>query len=345
MNDVIYLIIGILILGTVSYDLIYTTFSPRGAGFVSRSVSTVIWRSLFWLSRLFKYSKMLNGAGIIIVVSILLSWVMMLWIGNAFIFLSDTDAVVNSTTKVPAGLVERIYFTGYNLSTMGNGDYMAGTDGWRIYTAFISFSGLIMITIGVTYMVPVLSAITSRRALSIRITSIGQSPQLMLLNNWNGSDFKQLESHFENLAQPVAEQGQSHLAYPVLHFFHHTDKEAALLPNLAALDEAITILLLFVPEDKRPANNVIIPLRQAITTFLGSLTVLYLDPSSVQEPSLNIKKLQESDIPLEKPDTYKIEKLNKRRRILKAMLDYDGWEWDEVSAPAFDPKMDLPEMV
>lgn len=197
MNGTIYLVIGALLIGTVCYDLIYTTFSPRGAGFVSSTVSTFIWRSFFWMSRLFKTKQVLNGAGIVIVVAVLLTWVLLLWAGNTLVYLSDPEAVINSTSKVPADLAQRIYFTGYNLSTMGNGDYKAGTDAWRIYTAFISFSGLIMITIAITYMVPVLSAVTARRALSIRIAAIGRSPQKMLLNNWNGKDFKNLESHFE----------------------------------------------------------------------------------------------------------------------------------------------------
>ncbi|GAB3814356.1 potassium channel family protein [Pontibacter rugosus] len=299
---------------------------------------------MFWVSKWLKYKKLLNAAGIIIVMAILLTWVILLWAGNTLVFMSDASAVVNSNTNVPAGLSERIYYTGYILSTMGNGDFKGGSDVWRIYSAFISFSGLILITIGITYMVPVLQGVTSRRSLSIRISSIGNTSQDMLLNNWNGKDFKKLESHFDQLALSVAEQGQSHLAYPVLHFFHHTDRVAALLPSIAALDEAITLLLLFVSEERRPADEKLIPLRQALTTFLGSLTSLYLDPSDVLEPDLEIGKLEASGIPLEKPGMHEIEHLNKRRRILKAMLKYDGWEWHNVNDNILDTTMDLPEM-
>ncbi|GHA58958.1 potassium channel family protein [Pontibacter akesuensis] len=345
MNETILLVIGIILILSVSIDLVYTTFSPRGAGLISSTIATLIWRSIFWTSRYFNYKKILTVAGVIIVMSVLVGWVLLLWAGNVLIYLSDTEAVVNTTTKVPADLAQRVYFTGYTLSTLGNGDFAAGSDGWRIYSSFISFSGLIMITIGISYMVPVLSAVTARRAISIRIASIGHSPQEMLLNNWDGKDFKMLNLHFNNLAQPLAEQGQMHLAYPVLHFFHHTDKVAAILPNVAALDEAITLLLLFVPEDKRPSDQALIPLRQAITTFLGSLTALFLEPETVTEPSYDISKLQAAGIPIQKPDLYRISKLSQRRRTLQAMLLYDGWEWEEICAPILDSNMDLPEML
>lgn len=342
--DYALLVCGIVVMLLTAYDIIYTALAPGGAGIITGTVSTIIWRSLMGLSRLFKFSGIMDLAGVLIVVAVLLNWVLLLWAGNALIYLSDTDAVLNSTSKVPAGLVERIYFTGYNLSTMGNGDYMAGTDAWRIYTAFISFSGLILITTAITYIVPVLSAVTERRALSIRIASVGCGPQQMLLNSWNGKDFKQLESHLDGLAQPIAQQGQLHLAYPILHFFHHSEKVVAMLPNLTALDEAITLLLLFVPEDKRPSNQVLIPVRQAITTFLRSLEAIYINPDRAQEPPYDIRKLEQANVPLLKPDVYLLEQLNTRRRTLKALLDYDGWDWEELDDPVISSEIDLPEM-
>lgn len=255
------------------------------------------------------------------------------------------DAVVDSTTNVPADVNERIYFTGYILSTMGNGDFKAGTDAWRIYTSFISFSGLILITIAISYMVPVLSAITGRRALSIRIAAIGNSPQQMLLNNWDGKSFERLNDQLDGLAHNIAEQGQLHLAYPVLHYFHHADKNVALLPNLAALDEAITLLLLYVPEECQPAQQQIIPLRKATSTFLESLNSIFLHPQMSEVPPIDVSQLRIAGIPLKQPKLKDLEHLDLRRRTLKAMVDNDGWRWDEVDKPAFSKEMDLPSIL
>ncbi|WP_266205540.1 ion channel [Pontibacter kalidii] len=344
MNETLCLILGILTIGLGIYDLLYTTFAPRGAGIVSGFTSTFIWRVFLGLSSLLKTRKALAGAGILIIMATIFGWVFLLWIGNALVFLSDADAVVDSTSEVPADAWDRVYFTGYILSTLGNGDLKGGTEPWRIYSAFISFSGLILITIAISYMVPILSAVTERRTLSIRIASLGHSPQQMLLNNWNGTDFKQLEEHFDGLAQPVAKQGQLHLAYPLLHYFYNAEKSTALLPNLAALDEALTILLLYVSEDKRPSSQSMLPLRHALTTFLDSLTTITPDPASLEEPKLDIKQLVDSKVTLLQPEAKKIEQLRKRRKFLNAMLAYVGWRWDEVTETKFINDLDLQDI-
>ncbi|GAA4427262.1 potassium channel family protein [Pontibacter saemangeumensis] len=345
MDSTINFIIGVVLVTVTAVDLIYTTFAPRGSGVISGPVTVIVWRVFLNVGRIMKSRTVLTGAGIVIVFSILLTWVLLLWAGNVFIYSSADDAIVNTTTKLPADLMERVYFTGYTLSTLGNGDFAAGTDGWRVFTAFISFSGLIFITIAITYMVPVLSAVTQRRALSIRIASIGNSPQRILLNNWNGENYKKLEGQFQNLTQEIIHQGQMHLSYPVLHYFQHEDKEASLLPNLAALDESITLLLLYIPEHMRPGDQYLIPLRKAITTFIGSLTSLYINPKNTDVPALQTNELQQAEVPLQQADMQQIEQLSKRRRALKAMVEYNGWQWKEISAPVLGEVMDLPSML
>ncbi|MDX5421079.1 MAG: potassium channel family protein [Hymenobacteraceae bacterium] len=345
MGSTLLFILGIIIILTTAFDLIYTTFAPRGAGPISGAITRLVWSAAFGLCRLFSTRSLLAGTGIVVVCSIILSWVLLLWTGNTLVFLYDTDAVVDSTTNVPANNQDRIYYVGYILSTMGNGDFKAGTDAWSIYSAFVSFTGLILITIAITYMVPVLSAVTERRALSIQIASIGRSPQEMLLNYWNGEDFKDLEEQFQSLSKDIALQGQHHLAYPVLHYFHHTQKVAALLPNIVVLDEAITLLLLFVEKDRRPADKYLVPLRKAITTFIESLNETFMKAEHGEEPEINITSLKEAGLPLETPDWSALELLRYRRRGLKAMIDNTGWGWNEISQPVFDEKMDLPSMV
>ncbi|GAB3531801.1 potassium channel family protein [Pontibacter brevis] len=345
MISIIYLLVGVIIICCTAFDLLYTTFAPRGASFISGPVTLAVWRTFYFFGRFTKKRAPLTGAGLAIVFSILITWVVLLWVGNILIYSSDKDSVITSSTLLPANTMERIYFTGYTLSTLGNGDFKAGTDGWSIYTAFISFTGLMFITIAITYMVPVLSAVTQRRALSIQIASIGNSPQRILLNNWNGENLKKLEDQFHNLTQEIVHQGQMHLSYPVLHYFQHEDKEASLLPNLAALDEAITLILIYVPEHMRPGDEYLVPLRKAITTFIGSLTSLYIKPDKSDVPAIHVDELQQADFPLLKPDMTKLEQLSKRRRALKYMVEYNGWEWKEISAPVLGKDMDLPSML
>lgn len=335
MNLILF-IAGLLIMLITAYDLVHTTFAPLGSSLISGAINKAVW----WLLKLLPSSSgILKGAGIVIIVSYLLTWVLLLWLGNALMFISAPEAVLHSTSQLPATSLERVYYAGYVLSTMGNGDFEAGTDGWLVYSAFVSFTGLMLITIAITYMVPVLSAVTDRQSLSIRIASIGHGPQEMLLNNWNGKDFSMLNEQLQELAMSIARQGQQHLAYPVLHYFYHSQKKIALIPNLVALDEALSILLLYVPQEQQPGRQYLEPVRKAVTAFLESLESSAVCAGTA--PPLSVDILRAAGIPLKEPLEASARQLDHRRCILKRMLNNGGWQWKDLDAPVFNAELDL----
>lgn len=342
MDSYFSLFAGIAIAFITSYDLIYTTFAPRGSGFVSGFMTTVIWNTLRYFYKLTGKHIFLRGAGVIIVCATLLSWLILLWGGHFLIVLADKNAVVDTTTNLPADTLQRLYYSGYILSTMGNGDYKGGTDGWMVYSAVVSFTGLTLITIAISYMVPVISAVTERRALSIRIRAIGETSEKIILNNWNGKDCKRLEDQFSGLTASIALQAQMHLSYPVLQYFHHGYKATALLPSLSVLDEALTMLLLYLPDDVKPAQQHLVPLRKVITNFLQTLDIVTGRLAEADVPPLNVDQLRANGLPLKHVSPELIEKLNYRRKMLKSLVAHDGWDWDAVADPPFDEKMDLP---
>ncbi|WP_299821986.1 potassium channel family protein [uncultured Pontibacter sp.] len=287
---------------------------------------------------------MLRIAGPTIVSLTLFGWVMLLWIGVFLIFSSTDNAVLSSSNNQPASSLERFYFTGYMLSTMGNGDFKAGTDILSVFSSFMSFTGLMLITIAISYMVPVLSAVTQRRALSIKLAAIGGSAQKIILDNWNGSNLKQLESQLDSLEQDIALQGQMHLSYPVLQYFHHNQRATALFPNIASLDEAISIILLYFPKDLQPGQQHLNPVRKAITSFLESLNVADPRIAKVEVPPIDVGQLQERNLPLLSAKPEDLYKLENRRKILKVMTEQDGWSWSDAPQTLFNKKLDLPEL-
>ncbi|MBF9253575.1 two pore domain potassium channel family protein [Pontibacter sp. 172403-2] len=332
---------GLLIMLLTIFDLIYTIFAPRGSGFISGQITSLV--SFFFrvLYRIRKSKNVYNSQGVVIVVSIVLVWVMLLWLSNMMVVMSDPEAVINSSSYLPATPLERFYYTGYLLTTLGVGDFIGGTDLWKIYAAFVSFTGLLVITLSITYMVPVLSAVTERRSLSIRIAAIGHSPQAMLVNNWNGQDFSMLNAQLQELAQSIAKQGQLHFSYPVLHFFHQSRKETALLPNLVAFDEALSLLLLYVPKELRPGEQYIFPVRCAISSFLETLTATFIKPAETEPPAFRLDSIRKLHFTLHMPSQDRIGELALRRRILKSMMENGGWHWEDLDGPVFNTKLDL----
>lgn len=327
-------VLGVIVLALVVTDIMVSTLAPRGTGFITERLRTWLWNFFLWLSKGNGEKRVLNYAGMFTVSAWLFGWLLTMWIGNVLLFLSDESSVVVTNTEIPASQVDKAYFVGYVLSTMGNGDFAPNGGGWRIYTSILSFWGFIIISLGITYLVPVVSAELRKRQVSIYIHSLGTSPQDILLNAWNGEDFSLLSRHFNVLSDYVMEQSQNHIAYPVLHNFHSHLRREALAINLVALDEALTILLLHVPDDIKPNKQEVFPLRFAITDYLATLVSAFIKPSRNEPAPIELEELKRYAIPLKQKNSdtrMQLERLRKRRKLLLGMLENDGWHWGTIN--------------
>ena len=330
---------GFVLLNLVAFDLLFTALSPNGAGFITGRLSKALWRFFLFVNRNTGTRKVLEFAGAIITAIVLLNWLILIWTSCTIMIYSDEKSVMNMETNTPAGLVSKIYFTGYTLSTMGNGDMEPGDGFWEFFTAVFSFSGLILISIAITYLIPVLSAEIEKRRLSVYITTLGCSATEIIENNWNGQDAKGLEVHFGRLTPMIIAHAQNHNAYPILHFYHTGNKKESFVLNITNLDEAITIMLLHIPEAQRPSNAETYPLRKAISNYLITIKTAYVNPAkeTPEIPALpNFGKLH---IPYSN-DQAKIaahyNQLEDRRRALLGLVQDDGWQWEDLDAGSYD---------
>ena len=340
----ICLAVGVTILVLVISDIVITTLAPHGAGKITTFTSRYSWKIFLFLSQNYGSHKILNRSGMLVIVVVFTLWIIFLWAGYALIFCVDENSIVNINTGKAATIHEKFYYVGYTLSTLGYGDFQGTSSFWRIFSSFISFTGLILITIAVTYLVPITSAEIAKRKLSIYIASLGSSPQEILINGWDGTSFRRLNDHFTNLTNLILQLGQNHSAYPVLHYFHTSNKEEAITINLTALDEAVSILFHFIPKEKRPIDQAFLPLRRAITSYLHTLVAAHIKPAEKAPKSPEIGIMNKFNIPFnEDEENFKTcyKKLEKRRKILLSLLKNDGWTWDDMQGPKFQSEFEL----
>jgi hypothetical protein len=125
---------------------------------------------------------------------------------------------------------------------LGLGDIEPEGNFWDILTAILSFTGLILISIAITYLIPVSAEITKRK-ISVYINTLGGSVEEILLNYWDGKDFKELEQPFISLIDSIILHAQNHKAYSVLFFFIRQTRKKPLSSISPNLDEALTVLL------------------------------------------------------------------------------------------------------
>jgi hypothetical protein len=337
MNYFIF-ILGVLLLFITATDLINTSLSVRGAGFMTKRLSKTIWTSLLAIHKKSGSGKILELGGAFILVAILVNWLLLIWASASLLFISQPDSLMNVETNSPTTIIDKIFYTGYTLSTLGLGDIEPDGPFWDILTAVLSFTGLILISIAITYLIPVVSAEIIKRRISVYITTLGCSTEDILTNYWNGKSFKELEQPFISLTGTIILHAQNQKAYSVLHFFHSSDKKEAFSLNLTNLDEALTILLYDIPAAQQPSLNVLMGLRRAITSYLVTLPEAFITPSNQSPPLPNLSAYETLGIQLNQGETVDLayEKIKSRRRLLLSLIQDDGWKWNDLQAGSYN---------
>lgn len=324
--------LGVIILLLTAIDIVITTFAPTGSGMITGRLRRWIWSFFLWLTGNKGDNKLLNYAGPATVVIWLMGWLLLIWLGNALIFLSKPDSVIMAGNMSSTTWEEKFYFTGYTLSTLGSGEFIPHGTGWQLYSALISFSGFIFITIVLTYLYSVVTNDINRRKVSLKIYHIGSTPQEILLRFWNGQDFTSIQNDLSTLAEQILQVAQNHMAYPVMHNFHSTRREESLPLNLTALDEALTLLLLYKPKEVAPSLPELYDLRSAITFYLETLQNAFIKAADEDPPTPDLSPLLANKLPLhgKNYDTLREKNIKLRRRLLLGLLQSQGWTWQEV---------------
>ncbi|MCW9706236.1 ion channel [Fodinibius salsisoli] len=327
----LYLIAGIFIVFVTACDFFYTTVSFNGAGVLARSVSNGIATLFLWTNKKTSSRYMLKFSGMIHILAQVALWISLLWFGLFLIFMGSPDSVLHAPTGTTASAINKFYFSGYVLSTLGNGQYIPNGGGWQVTVAAFSFAGFIFITTAMTYLMNLTSAVIHKRKLSLFISNLGETPEEILVNSYTGDGFERLTRVTPDLQQMINEHSQNHYAHPGVHYFYSVTRAESLSLNLANLDEALTILEHRIEKGKAPIQD-LIPLRDAIDKFLDTMEHHFIRSFKIEETyALDISYLQEKGIPLnvELSDELPIKK---RRSQLTGLFQSTGWSWEHIYA-------------
>ncbi|MAZ28025.1 MAG: hypothetical protein CL868_13235 [Cytophagaceae bacterium] len=231
-----YLIVGIGLVVLTFIDFFHTTLSSEGYGFLSRSINNgLTYLILGPKSRfLYKYSGLLH----LLVNSFI--WLVLLLAGSYLIFLSEPDMVVNSVTKVPASAIERFYYTCYVISTAGIGDYIPGNNLSRMLSGVVSFSGFIMLTMNITYLIAVLNAVNHKKNLATYISTMGEDVES--LYTYLLQDGKLALESTSDLRTLILKHNVNHFSYPVIQRFLSNSNKLSAVVQLASLYEVLRVV-------------------------------------------------------------------------------------------------------
>lgn len=237
----IYAFLGILLLALVVIDFAWTTLWPDGgAGPITKRVSHLLWIVIRWISR--NNSHIISMGGPLILIATLLTGILLFWTGWTLLFAADPGSLIDTNDSFPLSWWERWYVTGFLLFTLGVGDYVMKEGIWQILAIFNAASGLVFITLGVTYILSVLEAVTQKRAFAESVRGMGESVTEVMTDSWNGKDFHDIDLLLNSFSSQLSTLTSLHNAYPILHYYHPGKRDEELSVAVATLDEALTVL-------------------------------------------------------------------------------------------------------
>lgn len=274
----------------------------------------------------------LSFSGVIHILILAFLWIGLLWLGFFLILFSSDISVIHSISKESASLVNKIYFSGYILSTLGNGEFIPTSRSWQVTVALFSFSGFFFITTTISYLVNLNSVILHKRTLSLLISNLGESAEDIVINTYSKGNFSYLLRLIPRLQEEINELNQNHLAYPVSHYFTSISTQNSLPINLFNLDEALTIIKYQVDKEQSLEND-IRPLRDAIKKFLTTIRNNFVtEIQDERKLSPNKQKFQDLGIPLaDQSDIHKnTESIKERRYLFYGFFKSNGWNLKDI---------------
>ena len=323
------LILGILLTLWGLMEGLWTTIWVDGnsAPLTSR-LTTGIWK-LFRVLIPSRKHRTLSLAGPTILLVTVVSWIIFLWFGWSLLFYADPGALVVKSTNSSPNFTDCLWYVAYTMFTVGNGDFVPQGGVWQVLSSLVAFTGMGMVTLSITYVLQVISAVANKRAFSSQITSIGKTPEEFVKKQWTGGGFGAIELQLNSLSGQLATLNEQHLAFPILHYYHAARVEKSQDVAIAVLDDALTLIELGVEEKYQPAQTILSSTRQSVDSFLTTVKMAFIKPAKEVPPEPDISQLSGKEIPFipEQEFYQKLEKEKDRRKLILGLINSGAWRW------------------
>lgn len=282
--------LGVALVALGLVDVFYTVLFPgSGHGPVRRPLARTI-RTAYRQTRYLRprmRRRVLSYAGPCEVTATLLSWFVLLVVGWAAVYLPALGhGVTAAQGPTDRSWGTALYFSGYNLTTLGLGDLVATTPIFRVLVVVESATGFMTFTLAISYFVSVYGTLTGRNSFALglhdRSGGTGRG-SVVVAALWSEGPVA-AALHLTTMASELRELVQTHSSYPVLQSFHYRHEYDALPRMLLTCWETVTLLRtsIEVSHERRPelTGSALAELGAAATTM-----TLRLMDGAPQEPA------------------------------------------------------------
>jgi len=328
MDGAILIILGVALVATALIEAFLTMLGMRGGGPITNAWSRAAWRVALAAHRRRPIHTVLSLAGPTFMVGAVLSWYVLLVAGWLLIFGGSVPAVVVSETGAPATIGERLSFVGSTVSLVGYGDLAPSGLSWTMVAAGSAFTGTFLLTLSLSYLMPVISAALQRRQLAQDVSAIGDSPIALVRESWTGHNPGLLNVYWADTLRDLNRHAHQHLVYPVLHYFHSgREDQSHAVATLRLADALFLISQTTGPE--RPPDGLLQLWRGAMRRYAEMKGVGPPDDEEELETPDHLSRSAIERLGLEPVDEERFQKALDEyaplRRRLVTLLRDDGW--------------------
>ncbi len=343
ISQVTLFTLGFAIYALVMWDVLKTTLSLHGSGPLTNLIVGATNKLISAPPA--KFGEDTNRSAVVfffarysglLLTSILfVMWFVGLTVSLTLVLASTADSVTQNTDGSGVDLFERLYFVAASVTTAGFGDYVPNGNGWRFFTIVTATSGLIVTTLGISYVINLIGAVVNQRQLARSIVNLGTTPTDILSAFYDTQGFAPFGDSLQSIGDSILLHVQHHLAYPMCHYVRADDNRNCLPAALAVFDETLTVLLYEVPKVYQPNLGHLFLARRAVSAYLENLRDIYIDEADEAPPWPELTFLmtkwrivpagRERDL-----SENERESIRHRRRLLRAAVQSQGLSWDNL---------------
>lgn len=248
--DVFLRVVGVVVLFTVMLDIFVTVLFPSVRyGPVFKPVSRSVWfvfRSIGKLTAGQKRRNLLSYSGPVLIVTMLTVWLFLLITGWAMIYKPALGSGIRASLGVTdPSWMTAVYFSAFNLTTLGVGDITAENGTFRLLSVVQAATGFTFFSMVTTYFLSVYSSLTGRNAFAQKLhhlTGAKDDALELLIRLADGPDLAPAREHLSSAADFLQQIYQTHRSYPVLRFFHYRESYYSLPQILFIVLESTALL-------------------------------------------------------------------------------------------------------
>jgi hypothetical protein len=214
---------GIAVLLVALVDVFLTILYARMySGILAMRFARGIERAWVWSSRAFGRSRarFLSFCGPVTLLAVLGLWTTLLMLGSALVLHPVLGNAVRPSNVVPrTDFLTALYVGGASISVIGSSGYSPETPIYRMFFLFNSAVGMTFVSLVLTYLGQVYTALLRRNALALKIHALSEEKgdgAELVCRLWPRGDLDSGTSSLAELASEMSAVKEAHHFYPLL---------------------------------------------------------------------------------------------------------------------------------